>query len=99
VLAARRRVSPYERGRRFEYRVLRDLRRRGFLAWRFPGSKPFDIFAVDRTGRAYIIECKVNRRDFTEEEREQLVALRFTHNVVTLLAWSDGGRIRYEEVA
>jgi len=36
---ARRRVSPYEKGRRFEYSVLRDLRRRGFLAWRFPGSR------------------------------------------------------------
>lgn len=94
-----RRVSPYERGRRFEYRVLRDLRRRGFLAWRFPGSKPFDIFAVDRAGRAYIIECKVNRRDFTEAEREQLLALRISHNVRALLATPDGGGIRYEEVA
>jgi len=91
-------VKPYEKGRRFEYRVVRDLRRRGFLAFRFPGSKPFDVFAVDRMGRAYIVECKLRRSDFTQGERETLLLLRARYKVRTLLAYNDNGRIGYEEV-
>jgi len=91
-------LSTYEKGRRFEYRVLYDLRRKGFLAFRFPGSKPFDIFAIDRSGRVYIVECKIRRTDFREEDANALRLVRQRYNVATLLAYNDGGKIKYEEV-
>jgi Holliday junction resolvase len=91
-------LSTYEKGRRFEYRVLHDLRGKGFLAFRFPGSKPFDIFAIDRSGRVYIVECKIRRADFREEDANALRLVRQRYNVTTLLAYNDGGKIKYEEV-
>ena len=91
-------MNSYQKGRRFEYRVLQSLRKRGMLAFRFPGSRPFDVFAVDREGRAYIIECKWRRQDFTREEAETLALLRKVYRVKTLLAYNDRGRVVFEEV-
>jgi len=88
----------YLKGRRFEYRVVQDLRRRGLLAFRLPASRPFDVIAVDRKGQAYVIECKWHRRDFSEEERQALLLLRQRFKVRALLAYNEEGRIRYEVV-
>jgi len=54
-------ATPYQRGRRLEYRVIERLRRDGFFCLRSAGShSPVDIVAV-RDGQVIFIQVQRNR--------------------------------------
>lgn len=53
-------MTPYEKGRAFEYSTIRALKAKGFTCMRSYASRtPADIWAV-RGGRAYFIQAKLH---------------------------------------
>lgn len=64
-------MSHYKAGRRFEYRVAKQLREWNWEVWRFAGSKPLDLLAM-RGDEIRFIECK-NHYDLKTEDVEKLV--------------------------
>ncbi|MHC1600108.1 MAG: restriction endonuclease [Candidatus Methanospirareceae archaeon] len=50
-------MAKYHRGRRFEYKVKRNLEDNGYLVFRMAGSKPIDLIAL-KNGEVLLIECK-----------------------------------------
>jgi len=78
-------LTSYQKGPAFEYRVKRWLEARGWDVVRSPQSKgPPDLWAMQgplyrdpriNAGRytfVWLIECKVNKRDFSKKERGKL---------------------------
>ena len=53
-------MSRYYKGRRFEYKVKRDLEKKGYLVFRLAGSKPIDLIALKR-GEIVFVECKTHK--------------------------------------
>lgn len=54
-------VSNYNRGRNFEYRVMRDMESHGYYPVRSAGSKsPADIYAFAHDGELVFIQCKLH---------------------------------------
>jgi len=60
--------TPYERGRRFEYRVKRFLEGEGWVVIRSAGSKPIDLVAF-KDGVILFIECK--KRGYVPKEQRE----------------------------
>jgi Holliday junction resolvase len=68
-------VTPYARGRAFEYRVRDRLEAQGFIVFRTAGSRsPVDLIAF-RDGCALFVQCKSGKRSLSRRERMALVDL------------------------
>jgi Holliday junction resolvase len=65
--------TAYHRGLRFEYRVQRWLRRKGWFVVRQPRSAFPDLVALDK-GRVMLIECKMGG-SLSRKERREIVKL------------------------
>jgi Holliday junction resolvase len=77
-------VTNYERGRSFEYKVQNDLRSHGFTTIRSAGShSPADLIAV-KSGQLLFVQCKRDGKISVEEQGE-LVLLS---QAVGVAAWS-----------
>jgi Holliday junction resolvase len=60
-------MTPYNKGRAFEYRVQRDLESRGWWTIRSAGSKgPADIVAI-KGGKVLLVQCKANAERYKRE--------------------------------
>jgi len=88
----------YRKGYSFERRVKRTLERKGYFVVRSAGSKFPDLIALDKNGKAYIIECKVNRRSFTKQELNTLKALAEKYNCTPLIFYRRGLKLKMESL-
>jgi len=89
-------VSRYYKGRRFEWRVRDDLKRRGFAVFRFAGSKPVDLLACRPPQMAWLVECKSDyRKSLTRGEVERLMEIQRMTGLKVVVAYKEGGRISY----
>ena len=80
VSPARGGARPYQRGAAFERTLVRDLQRRGFSAWRTPGSRSsIDVIAL-APGELVLVQAKCDGR-ITDEEKAA---------VLDLARWLDG---------
>ena len=53
-------AKAYQRGRNFEYRVKKDMEKRGYLVLRSPASKsPVDLYCMKKNELVFI-QCKLN---------------------------------------
>jgi hypothetical protein len=86
----------YEAGRTFEYRVLKDLTKRGYVCRRTPASKgPYDIHALN-DDHSLFVQVKSGKKGLTHAEWNTL--FEQTEPWATFLpviADRDGRRIRY----
>ena len=59
VCSKKPKSKAYQRGRNFEYSVLKDMTKRGYLALRTPASKsPVDVYCIAK-GELIFIQCKL----------------------------------------
>jgi len=84
----------YRKGYSFERRVKLMLEKKGYLVIRSAGSKFPDLIALDGNGKAYLIECKVNRRSFTKQELSSLKTLSEKFKCIPLIFYREGGKIK-----
>ena len=85
-------TTNYEKGRAFEYRVRRDLQRRGFAVVRSAGSKtPADLVA-GRRGYILLVQCTTSELCKDGEDREKLVAMADLFGALPVMVWKDGNR-------
>ena len=84
----------YRKGYSFERRVKRTLERKGYFVVRSAGSKFPDLIALDKDGKAYVIECKINRRSFTRRELDDLKALAEKYKCIPLIFYRDGVKLK-----
>jgi len=87
-------MSNYRKGYSFERRVKRTLERKGYFVVRSAGSKFPDLIALDKSGKAYVIECKVNRRSFTRQELNDLKALAEKYKCIPLIFYREGVKLK-----
>ena len=87
----------YEKGRRFEYRVKRELERQGYVVFRCAGSKPVDLIAMKRGGPNLIVECKLNGK-FSRDDLWKLFFLAEDAGAVPMIAWKEGRLIRLKRL-
>ena len=76
------RMTRYERGRSFEYRVIKELRDRGFYVLRSAGSKgAFDLVAFDKD-RVFLIQVKKKNltRDYIEKNKIEMTIEDYNKN-------------------
>ncbi|RDD53104.1 MAG: hypothetical protein BA066_06145 [Candidatus Korarchaeota archaeon NZ13-K] len=93
-------MSRYYKGRRFEWAVRDDLRRRGFAVFRFAGSKPVDLLACKPPKSSpqltWLVECKSNyRKNLTRGEVKRLMEIQKMTGLKVVIAYKEGGEIRY----
>lgn len=68
-------MTPYARGRAFEYRVRSQLEEQGYSIFRTAGSRsPVDPLAF-REGTVLFVQCKSGQRGISRRERMALVDL------------------------
>lgn len=90
-------ASSYRKGRRFEWRVKKFLEAKGYWVMRSGGSKgPPDLAAAKKGEGLFLIECKVNKSDFSSKERLELLAEAEKAGATALLAFrAPGNGTRY----
>ena len=86
----------YEAGRRFEYRVVKDLTKRGYTCKRTPGSKGcYDISAVGAGYNLYV-QVKSGEEKITHEGWNRLLDFcQVLYAYLPIVADRDGRKIRY----
>jgi Holliday junction resolvase len=90
--------SPYLKGVRFEYRVQRWLRHRGWFVVRQPRSAFPDLVAL-RKGKLVLVECRVGG-SLSRKERRHLVSLaRKELGGEALLAQRNGGSLVLKRIS
>ena len=87
----------YQRGRDFEYRVKKDMEKRGYLVLRSPASKsPVDLYCIKRNGLVFI-QCKLHGQIGVDEWNE-FYRLCESVKAAPILAETQSGKIIYSEV-
>jgi hypothetical protein len=93
----------YEAGRRFEYRVVKDLTKRGYKAKRTPGSKGvYDIHAIG-AGYSLFVQVKSGKDDANSSREgmehagwnKLLDHTSVVYAYLPVVADRDGRKIRY----
>lgn len=88
-------MTNYERGRRFEYRVRDDLRRRGWWVLRSPQSRSaVDLVALKIDRPALLVQAKMDGR-LPPGEWNELWDLAETTGGVPVLVRRQGRRLEY----
>ena len=85
-------MSSYRKGRRFEWRVRDYLERKGWFVARQTRSSFPDLIAI-KNGKILLIECKVDPRNFSKREREDLISLAKKLKAKPYLAFRRNRRI------
>lgn len=87
-------VKAYVKGRRFEYRVKRELERDGYLVFRTAGSRGVADLVAIKDGAVYLVQCK-NRhiKTVSKKEVEELIRICEENSVTPVLAYNDNGCI------
>lgn len=85
----------YQRGRNFEYKVMKDMGARGYITLRSPASKsPADVYCIAK-GQLVFIQCKLNGA-FPVEEWNVFYDYCNSVSAVPIMAQKrDGGGILY----
>jgi len=91
-------MNPYKKGYRFERRVIEKLESEGYWVVRQAKSSFPDLVAF-KGGETLLVECKVDRGYFTKREREELVELARRIGAKPILAYRNGRKIEFEEIA
>jgi Holliday junction resolvase len=87
----------YDRGKNFEYRVMRYLRDNGFLVMRQAKSSFPDIYAVRKsTGKKICVECKV-RGYLSEDEKVGLTRIWVYYDIHPFVARRDGKKMIFHD--
>ena len=87
----------YRRGADFERVLVRDLQRRGFVAWRTPGSRsPVDVIAL-AAARAVLVQAKRDGR-ITDEEQQAIQQLVRQLGAIGLIAVKVRTGFEYRDV-
>lgn len=87
----------YQRGRDFEYRVKKDMEKRGYLVLRSPASKsPVDLYCIKQSGLVFI-QCKLHGQ-IGVPEWNAFFNLCKSVGALPILAETDSGKILYSEV-
>jgi len=88
----------YLRGRNFEYRVKKDLKKNGFLVFRQAKSAFPDLIAVRKcTGKKICVECKVNGY-ITKEEKDNLLKIWVEYDIHPFTARRVKRKIVYHDL-
>jgi len=90
-------TSAYERGRRFEYRVRRQLKEEGYFVVRSAKSGTVCDLVALKKGEILLIQCKLNKK-ISKKEREELAKLAEQVGGKALLAYSERRKLKFEEV-
>jgi hypothetical protein len=89
----------YQKGYRFERRIIEDLKRQGFcLVLRSAGShSPVDVIALSSLGDVHLVQCKAGLFNFTilKEAIGYLNSIPDTPNFYKWVAYTEKGRIVY----
>lgn len=89
-------AKAYQRGRNFEYRVKKDMEKRGYLVLRSPASKsPVDLYCIKR-GELVFIQCKL-RGQIGVPEWNEFFTLSKSVEALPILAENVSGKILYSE--
>lgn len=97
-------MSNYDKGRRFEYRVQKDLKEQGYETIRAASSKGAADLAAFKFNQALFVQCK---NDDSEDngiippaERRKLLHLAALIGGVPLVAWKHKGKsaIHYSQL-
>lgn len=88
----------YRRGRKFEYAIRDDLRKRGFVVVRSAGSRsPIDLVALARGHQPVLVQAKRHGR-ISEAERLELQRMTVQTGALGLLANGAQGGFEYVDV-
>lgn len=92
-------MTAYERGRRFEYRVQEDYRKRGWVTIRSGGSHgPCDLIAA-KGGEIRVLQCKADGDGYlTPAERAGLRAVAAEFGGIPIVAYRHGRKIAITEL-
>ncbi len=62
----------YERGRRYENKIVNDFKTNGCISFRSAGShSPIDVVGIDELSKTiYLIQCKTGKKKFKKEQKE-----------------------------
>jgi Holliday junction resolvase len=86
------RVTKYERGRDFEYRVRDHLRKCGFFVLRSPRSLgPVDLVALKK-GVILLVQCKTGKYELRNAEKDGLVILAESIGAIPIFAYREASR-------
>lgn len=90
-------AQAYKRGRNFEYRVKKDMEKRGYLVLRSPASKsPVDLYCIKRNELVFI-QCKLHGQ-IGVSEWNAFFNLSQSVGALPILAENESGKILYSEV-
>jgi len=82
-------VTNYERGRSFEYKVIKYLEEKGAYCIRSSGShKVCDIIAIFRNGIINFIQCKNNGK-ISKEEMNKIKNFMQKYKQIVTLYWQE----------
>lgn len=89
-------AKAYKRGRNFEYRVKKDMEKRGYLVIRSPASKsPVDLYCM-RKNELVFIQCKLHGQ-IGVPEWNAFFNLSKSVGALPILAENVSGKILYSE--
>lgn len=89
-------VSPYVKGRSFEYRVKEFLARQGYFVTRAARSAFPDLVAL-RRGEVLLVECKLNG-GLSLDDRVKFLSLGEDTGARCLVAYSKDGKIKFRVI-
>jgi len=93
------RTTPYERGAAFEYRVRSVLLARGWWVFRSHASRsPADLLALKMAPRQLLAVQAKKDGAISPAERQALRAFAVEFGATPVVARSEGGRLKMEEV-
>lgn len=89
--------KPYNRGRRFEYRVRDYLKRRGYYTVRSAKSGTITDLIALRDGKILLIQCKVDKY-LKREEKEKLREAEEITKGLGIIAYREGRKLRFRNI-
>jgi len=90
-------TSAYERGRRFEYRVRKYLKEKGYFVVRSAKSGTVCDLVALKKGKILLVQCKLNKK-ISRKEKEELAKLAEQVGGKAILAYSEKRRLKFKEI-
>lgn len=91
-------MTNYQKGDRFEKRVLAELESEGYIGWQSRVSRsPADIVAL-KHGETLLVQVKSGSQHIGHDEWNRLFELADTVGARAVLAVRDGRKVRYRQI-
>lgn len=89
-------TTPYQRGRSFEYRVKRSFEEQGCLCIRQTKSSFPDLIVIKQDGKLLFVECKVDKKNISKDEKRKLKQLAKNYKAIAILAYRVGRKMEFD---